>query len=198
MKDHVFFIKLKHIGVVLCVNVMWVLQHFSCLVLRPESVLPARVSGSEAHGGVRARAAGEGLGAPAGPQTRALRVGCPAAVGAAEGPGVRVEGTAWGGCGWDFERVGPRVGSPGSRLSIPAAMCRVTGAGALYRKDHSPQGPEGGRHPGCGLVETPAWRPWGRRSKLLSLLGLGFGCFRGFFPCLGFSESLACVFLGPW
>lgn len=88
LKDRVFFIKLKHIGVVLCVNGMWVLQHFSRLVLRPESVLPARVSGSEAHGGVRARAAGEGLGAPAGPQTRALRVGCPAAIGAAEGPGV--------------------------------------------------------------------------------------------------------------
>ena len=88
LKDHVFVIKLKHIGVVLCVNVMWVLQHFSCLVLRPESVLPARVSGSEAHCGIRAWAAGEGLGAPAGPQTRALCVGCPAALGAPEGPGV--------------------------------------------------------------------------------------------------------------
>lgn len=169
-------------------NVMWVLEHFSCLVLRPESVLPARVSGSAAHAGVCARAAREGLGAPAGPQTRALCVGHPAAVRAPEGPGVRVEGTAWGRQGRDLRAWAPGRGVQGH--SFPSRRrVRGEGAGALIRstgltegpRGQSPQGPEGGCPPGSGLVEAPAWHPWDHGSELPGLLHLGHGCFRGFF-----------------
>lgn len=133
LKDHVFFTKLKRTGVTLCVHAMWVLEPFPCLVLRPERVLPARVSGSAAHAGVCARAAGEGLGAPAGPQTRALCVGRPAAVRAPEGPGVRVEGTAWGGRGCDLRAWAPGRGVQGHDFPSRRRV-RGEGAGALNTK----------------------------------------------------------------
>lgn len=102
-------------------------KHFSCLILRPESILPACLSGSEADGGVRARATWESLHAPAGWQIRALRVGHLAAIGAPEGPDMRVEGTARESRGVTSRGQAPG-GLPRPLLSVPATpdVCRVT------------------------------------------------------------------------
>lgn len=46
-----------------------------------------------------------------------------------------------------------------------------------------------------GSTSLASLGSWKRASQLA---WSGHGCFRGFFQCLGFSESLARVFPGPW